>query len=156
MPSTNYTGRKTDLLIFQGEIGPDDNQVSLGFGDLTKVTTGIQKLMQIFAVMFLTEKGSVPYKPKYGTDFITAVRFQRIRDESDVKANFSAAAEAVRRTLSMEANKNKPSDDERLKEAILQKFTLDKLNGKLSLFVKIVSVAGESRELFLPVPLAIL
>ena len=158
MATTDYSGRLVDLLIFQGIQPAGDQRVLLALSDEdgdSYVITGIAKLSQSFAVLFLTELGSIPYNPELGTEFVTAIRQGRIADETDVTAEFRVAVELIRRTLDLEADNNDLPYDEQLESVELENFTLDTARSLLQLYVSITSVAGESRQLFLPIPLAI-
>ena len=155
--SVNYSGRMVDLLIFQGTKPTGEQRITLGFGDVGgEITTGIQKLAQMFTTLFLTETGSIPSQPNRGTGFVTAVRFGRIKDEQSVQAEFSLAAEAVRSQLALaeEEAVNVPAD-ESLSSSILANYTLDKNSGNLILYVDITSNAGTSKTIYLPVPVPI-
>jgi hypothetical protein len=155
MPSVNYSGRFVDLLIFQNSAPVGETKITLGFGVAGEVTTGIQKLVQSFALLFLTEQGSVLYAPTLGSEFVTAMRQGLIRDESDVESNFALAVESVRQTLDLAADEEDLPEDETFESAELQSFSLDKASSTLTLVVKVNSAAGSSRELFLPLPLAV-
>lgn len=153
MATTNYTGKLVDLLIFRGAAAEGEKQVALTLNNY--VTTGIQKLLQSFAVLFLTERGSVTHYPDLGTDFVTAVRQGSIRDEADVQDQFLVAAEYVRQTLSLEAEQHEMPTDEQFLSAALKSFEIDRTSSTLRMYVVVTSVAGQAREIFLPVPLAI-
>ena len=155
--STNYSGRIIDLLIFQGTkpVGEALIEQALGGEDGGYVTTGIQKLVQSFAILFMTERGTIQYAPDVGTGFITAVRQGSILDEADVQAQFETAREFVQQTLDLEADENELPEDEQFDSAELLSFSLNRAESLLTLYVKINSVAGEDRTVYLPVPLAI-
>lgn len=154
--SVNYSGRSIDLFIFQGAALTGDQKITPSFGESGgQITTGIQKLSQSFGVLFLTEKGSVPSEPDKGSSFVTSVRRQRIKDESDVQAEFNLAVEDVRRTLKLAEVDAGLSNDERFDSATLKSFNLDEDAGKLTLFVNVVSLAGTSRVIYLPIPVPI-
>jgi hypothetical protein len=153
MPSIDYTGRLVDLLIFQNTAPAGERQIRLGLTN--EVTTGIQKLVQSFTSLFLTKQGSIPHRLDDGTEFVTAVQLGKIRAESDVKAEFALAVERVRQTLTLAADGAELPDDETFSRAELISFNLDKAASKLFLKVRVVSVAGVGREVFLPVPVAI-
>lgn len=155
MASTNYTGRSVDLFIFQGALSAGEQQISLGFGTAGEVITGIQKLVQSFATLFLTRLGSVKYNSLLGSSFIASIQRGQIRNESDVRTEFALAVEDVRNILVTDAEANTPPDDETYASAELKEFELNKAASLLMLKVRVNSVAGESREVFLPVPLAI-
>jgi hypothetical protein len=61
----------------------------------------------------------------------------------------------VKSLLLSEAEANNLSDDETVSRIVLQSFDLDRTNSKLTLTVRVESVAGTSRVVYLPVPLAI-
>jgi hypothetical protein len=111
--------------------------------------------VQSFALLFLTEQGSVPAQPDQGTEFVSGMRAQRIQDEADVLSEFTLAKELVRQQLALAANEADLPDDEILDDAVLESFNLDGLSSTISLYVNVVSLAGESREVVLPVPIAI-
>jgi len=155
MASTDYTGRTVDLFIFQGALPAGEQQIELGFGTAGEVTTGIQKLVQSFTTLFLTRLGSVPYNSELGSSFVAAVQQGAIRDESDVRNRFALAVEDVRQVLVADAEENNPPDDETFDSAELENFELNEAQSKLVLFARVNSVAGTSRTVFIPVPLAI-
>lgn len=157
MTTVDYTGRIIDLFIFADAKLAGDQQIFLSLLGETggKITTGIQKMAQTFAILFLTEKGSVLYYPDLGSDFVTNVRYGRIRDESDVQSLFALAAGDVLRSMQLEAANASLPSDESLASVTLNSFKLDKEASLLSLFVKLLSAAGESRDIVLPVPVPI-
>jgi len=86
---------------------------------------------------------------------VTAMQQGRILDDGQVISEFAAAAEQVKSLLLSEAEANNLSDDETVSRIVLQSFDLDRTNSKLTLTVRVESVAGTSRVVYLPVPLAI-
>ena len=154
--SVDYTGRTVDVLIFQGVKESGNQPIETGFGEAGYVCTGIQKVAQTWTTLFMTDRGSVLGKPTRGSGFFAAVRMGRIQVEDDVPAEFSLAAEQVRQTMELDAaNAGSLPDDERLDEAILLGFTLSRELSILQLRINIKSLAGDSRVVYLPVPVAI-
>lgn len=154
--STDYTGRTVDLCIMQGIAPSGDVQITTAYGDAGSLVSGIQKVVQSWLVLFLTERGTVLNKPTRGSSFITAVRRGRIQVEGDIPAEFSAAADHVRRTMELDAavDGTLPSD-ERLRDAVLRGYQLFKAASTLSLDIEIRSVAGTTADVLLPVPISI-
>ena len=155
-PSIDYTGRSVDLLIFQGAAAVGNQPITTGWGAAGELCTGVQKVAQTWLTLFLTEPGTVLNKPTRGSGFITAVRRGRIQVEADVPAEFALAAEQVWRTMDLDASVESWPTDERLDEATLEDFTLNKEASYLYLRIKILSVAGETRIVYLPVPTVIM
>ena len=155
--SIDYSGRTVDLLIFQGVAESGKQPVELGFGTSGSICTGIQKVVQTWTALFMTDRGTVLNKPTRGSSFFPAIRQGRIQVDSDVRAQFAAAADQVRRTMELDAAAASPAlpDDERLDNAILERFTLDKGASYLYLKIRITSIAGADRTIFLPVPIVI-
>jgi len=154
--SIDYTGRTVDILIFQGVKEYGDQQISTGFGEAGYVCTGIQKVAQTWAILFMTDLGSVMNKPTRGSSFLPAVRSGRIQVEEDVPAEFGLAAEQVRRTMELDASEDPDlQNDERLDEALLVDYFLFREQSLLQLKVRIKSLAGDERTVYLPVPVAI-
>ncbi|MEG7795894.1 hypothetical protein, partial [Listeria monocytogenes] len=65
--TTNYTGRKIDLHIMQGVKAPGSSDISLGFGKISNYCSGVQKLIQRYTIMLLTEIGSQENFPTFGS-----------------------------------------------------------------------------------------
>lgn len=153
--TSNYTGRLVDLFIFQGAKPLDEQKITLSFGTGGAVTTGVQKMSQVFANHFLTEKGSVPLLPDKGTLFLTAIRQGRILDESSLQSEFVIATEAVKRAMSLQAEQNGLPEDEQIANIELVSFSIDKIKSTLVVYIKLTSVAGSAHDLFLPLSTAL-
>jgi hypothetical protein len=154
---TDYTGRFVDLLIFEGVKPADEQRIRLGLSgnDGGKIVAGIQKLVQSYALLFLTERGSIGVNPTQGAEFIAGMRQSRIQDEADVLSEFTLANELVRQQLALTANAQDLPDDETFDSATLENFSLDHESSTIRLSVKVISLAGTSRDIILPVPIAI-
>lgn len=154
--STDYTGRSVDLLIFQGLQPTGETQVALALGSAGEVVTGIQKLSQSFTSIFLTDIGSIHHDPTVGTSFVSSMRQGRLQDEMDLKSEFALAVENVRQQLALALDAtNPPPADEIFASATLRNFNMDREASKITLVVALTSAAGESREVIMPVSLAI-
>jgi hypothetical protein len=155
----NYTGRSVDLLIFQNTAPRGEKKLSLGWGGNTggALTTGVQKLAQLWTILFLTEQGSIPTSLDDGTVFLFALRTGAIQDESDVQTAFAEAAKDVLNQLqAREIASDLPIPlDEQIRSASLLSFTLDPATSTLSLRVSITSMAGTKHDIILPVSVPI-
>lgn len=97
--TANTADRRRSPSIFDGIVHDTGiNAVRLGFGTSGGMSvSGIQDLVQYVTAALLTEKGSDPYDPQYGTEFITAARTGAIRSDPDVALYFNLAASSVLR-----------------------------------------------------------
>ena len=153
MASTDYTGRTVDLFIFQGVEEFGDQPITTGWGTAGQLCTGVQKIAQSWSILFLTDRGTVLNEETRGSDFLLAVRSGRIQVDEDIPAEFAIAAAQVQRTMSLDASNadTQLEDDERLAKAELLDYDLERNTSLLQLKVRLHSVAGDSRTIFLPI-----
>jgi hypothetical protein len=151
MSLADYATRKYDFLALQNPDALKERQLDMQlFSARTggQICVGAQKLAQRLTLEFLTEIGSMPGRPNRGCNFMTRVRRGRIRTRLDIVQAFYAAALRIRTTLQAEEYVDMPPD-EKLDDVELVAVTF--LPGYLSLKVNILSVAGNSRPLILPI-----
>lgn len=151
MSLQDYVNRKYDYLSLQNIKPIGDAKLGLELFNKEnngKICVGIQKLSQRWLLEFMTEYGSMLGAPDRGSSFMTAVRQGRIQNALTAAAAFEAAAMTIRRNLQNEEYADMP-DDERFNNAELLSVAI--LPGYLQLRVKINSVAGDVREVILPV-----
>ncbi len=152
--TVDYVGREFDLLAFRGAEPVGDillDQTLFGVDAGGEVCTGVQKLAQRWVLHFLTVLGSMPFLPLRGTTFISDVRSGALRSESDVQIRFNAAAVKVR--LDMQAEEDDTMNDEdRLGTPGANLLSLTLSQDLLTLRVEIMSLAGSSRRIILPIP----
>ena len=160
MASSDYTNRLHDLLIFQGASPEGNVPITIAIGDVASITTGAQKVAQLFYSMLLTQTGTVAGEPTLGTDFLYELQRGGLRTESDVQAKFGYAVTQILDSMSVrweseEVNGEIPtiSPDERLTNIELINFSIEV--DKLMLRVRLTTEAGDSREYFYPVTVAI-
>ena len=150
----DYLNRKFDVLAFRGAEPRGEvqlNQSLFGADVGGEVCTGAQKLAQRWALEFLTVRGSMGFHlANRGSDFLRWARQGRLRTEYDVQAYFNFAAQQVRvNLLNEELESMHP--EERLRRATLLRIAL--FGDSLELYVNITSLAGDTRQVILPIPL---
>lgn len=146
----DYQGRKFDILAFQPINGKTElNQALASDASGGLICTGIQKLAQRWVLEFLTPVGSMPYMITRGSSFLSNIRAGRIKNNVDVISFFSLAVSEIDLNLSNEDNLSDP-DDERYYSASLLGFSFS-VDGKLVLEVSVVSAAGTTRKVILPI-----
>jgi len=152
--STDYSDRTRDLLIVQdGDYTGKEALVAFSYGvALGKVTTGIQKLVQKFLVIFLTDEGSVTYDSTFGTAFMPYVRGGLLRDEADIAAAFDQAVSVTQERLDLDASEDTP-DDETLESVELTDIEISRETGLLRLSARLTTAAGESVTVVIPIAL---
>ena len=150
--AVDYLNRRFDVLALQGAKSQGEvllTQSLFSQANGGQVCTGAQKLAQRWALEFLTIRGSMPFHlSERGSDFMAWVRQGRIRSEFDVRAYFNFAAQQVRTNLVNEETEDM-NPEERLRLATLIQIAL--FEDSLALYVNIVSLAGDTRQVILPI-----
>lgn len=143
----DYRDRQFDVAVLQSE-GSGQVPISL-FGDEAagQVFTGIYRLVQSWLMRLLTIKGSMPYLPDEGCEFLQDAMTGRWYDEESVRDSFEAAALEIARQF--ENEQEELTEDEQLDKAELTDVAMTS-DGKVSLYITISSKAGESRSLIAP------
>jgi hypothetical protein len=157
MASQDFTGRTVDLFIFQGVEETGNQAITTGWGIAGELCTGVQKIAQSWAMLFLTRRGSVYQDPLRGSDFLLAARSGRIQVDEDIPAEFGIASAQVQRTMDLDSADADPTpeDDEILVRAELLDYDLDQNSSLLRLKVRLHSLAGDARTIFLPIPVPV-
>lgn len=152
--SNDYTGRKKDINLAY-KINPTDpniQAVNLQFGPVSSFVAGTQKLIQRYIISLLTIKGSQPDYETFGTDFLSSLQGTNVLNRQDFKHIFNFANWKVISEFRkyQGANPDQPLD-EQLNTATLESFVADR--GKVTLRIKIVTLAGEIIDFLLPLPI---
>jgi hypothetical protein len=154
--TTDYTGRKRDISILQY---PDATSVETQtvfpkFGKSTRFCTGVQKLVQKYAIILLTNIQSQPKYPNFGTDFLYTLQ-RGISPTDGILAQqifYLANYDAI---LTLRAYQSSFPEgvipaDERIVNATLEGYTL--YGGFVGFDVKINTEAGDSINFVVPLP----
>lgn len=149
--SSDYTGRTKDINIF-GYKNPLTQTVStaaMSFGATSSYCTGVQKLMQRYTIMFLTNLGSQPNYPTFGTDFVTTV--SSTQSGADMTHVYVFANKLVIDAFReyQQVTKNLPTD-EQLQTVLLKSISYD--SGVLNLAITFLTSAGDTVDYILPLP----
>lgn len=150
-----YVGRTADYVAFQGVSPAGSVQLSMSLtqpGSGGSVVTGPQKVVQRFLLELLREKGTMPLRPRGGTDFITEARLGYLRTAADVTGAFSRAVIDIRAELAFEES-DSDRDDERFKNAELLGVSIG--GGKADMRIRITTRAGASREFIFPISIMV-
>ncbi len=153
--SVDYTGRLIDLFISQGAKPVGEQPILYGFGEGSgEITSGIQKLVQKWVILFLTEEGTLEYHPTLGTRFLILASQGGLSDIATVRSEYELAAQTVRTVLKNLETDSTPAD-ERLESAELTHVNINKAAQLLEMTVTITSEAGTQHDVLLPIPVPI-
>lgn len=155
MSVIDYQNRTIDVLAFQGgqpgqNVEMDQVLVPDDLGGYA--VTGIEKLVQRFLIMLLTEKGTIRYLPEAGTRFMIDARRGNWRITTDVTQSFASAMVDIGRQMAALETASDPAD-ERFASAELLTVTLT--GDSVMISVRLHSAAGTSRVFIAPVAVVI-
>lgn len=150
--STDYTGRTKDIHIFQGVDPRSTKVITPEFGKISNFCTGIQKLVQRYAICLLTELGSQELSPTFGTTLLTNLNNRSLSlNRVDIYPIFNVAnAKVVREFRQFQAKNPSLPDDEKLNTALLEDVVL--ISDQVQLQVKIYPIATPSVTFTVPLP----
>lgn len=155
--SADYTNRKIDLEIFQTENPPallKELKFSMTDGNVSRKLTGMQKLAQRYMITFFTAKGSVAFRPDYGSSFMPAINAGLLQSRTAVVQYFSFANIEVGQQLQLQDQLPEGVDmpaDEKFARAYLMDYAVNTSEARLYLKVKLESMAGAAYTFVLPV-----
>jgi len=165
MALIDYINRTYDYLGLRNTTGTGERRLGLElFNSDTsgEICTGVQKLAQRWLLEFMTEAGSIPGLPNRGCNFMREARTGAFRIPLNVRSEFSSSDLTIRRNLAAEETDSTPFDErfgsaELLNVAVLPGGEVSSATGSSAVFltlgVKIISVAGDAREVILPIEL---
>jgi len=130
--------------------GPQN--ITLAFGKHGQFCAGLQKIIQKYAIVLLTNIGTQLNYPTFGTNFLATMQggvssVDRLRATQIFNL---ASYDAVNLLKNYQTSRNDIPDDERIVSATLQAITL--YNGAASFDVAIATEAGSSMNFLIPLP----
>lgn len=143
--STDYTGRKIDLLSMDVDTSADSQQrVPLSFGSEQRAIAGVQQATQAFVSLLLTKRGSVN-GISLGTDFLTYLVTRNPRTEAEVRNYFQLTAPVAAQQI----NQTAEAEDERISGTDL--ISAEVSHDRIALRVRVTTEAGETADVLAPI-----
>ncbi len=149
----DYSTRTKDISILKKadpkKYGPQP--VSPKFGQVSSVCTGVQKLVQRYAIALLTNVGSQPVYPLFGTNLLTLLQGGNLVSTEQLKHYFNFANVDVVNSFNdyQKQNVDLPQD-EQLASATLKDVIV--LGDMVSLSILLVTAEGDAVDFVLPLP----
>lgn len=152
--TTDYTGRKKDINLFElpDAANPDRQAVLPKFGKNARFCAGVQKLIQKYAIILLTNVNSQVNYPDFGTDLLYTLQ-GGISPVDQLRAAqiFNLASyDAVNTLKNYQIEHAEIPLDERISSATLSSITL--YGGMASFDVSLTTEAGSSIDFVVPLP----
>lgn len=160
--TSDYTGRKKDISILQYPDPhiADAQSVKLNFSKNGRFCTGVQKTIQKYTVLLLTNLGSQEKFPEFGTSFYSDLIYRSGALDTILATQIfvAASAQAVDVIKAYQIYKDDIPADERLVSATLEDIVINNVyiagrpDRQVAFSVKILTEAGESVDYVLPLP----
>jgi hypothetical protein len=150
---TDYTGRLKDISILQY---PDASKIEAQtvlpkFGKIPRFCAGVQKLVQRYTIMLLTNINSQVKYPDFGTSFLYTLQGGTDPTDSLLASQIFAEANyiTVKTLLFYQTQKDSPAD-ERIVKATLENISL--MGGYVSFDVSLTTEAEDVIDFVVPLP----
>ena len=156
----NYAGRTVDLLLLKTvmDVPAVNQRVQVDVSDGTddpRIVTGIEKLVQRYALLFLNAMGSTKFRPDHGTNLIPRAAKGLIYSRSTLE---SAAAEAnlfASRQIRLADEGDDIPDDERLVSSEITDLVFVRTAAQVKISIRLTTAAGQSYVYIIPVNMGI-
>ena len=154
--SSDYTGRQIDLELLQSIAAPaGSQQMSLTtVSPEAKIVAGVEKVVQRYAMLFLTPLGDMTYDTSQGSAFIKQLLRGTIQDRSALQTYFATSNDAVLQQMksddAMVGTYGEQPLDEQIDTAYLLDFDIDFATATVMLRIELTTKAGTSVAFLLP------
>jgi len=155
--TVDYANRQVDVELLQSVSEPSELiRVYLSLsGDAPKITTGIQKLVHRYALLFLTTVNEVHFDTVQGTTFLRNVVAGTVQNRGQLQNAFADANSSVLAQMIADDGDTDTygaiAADEAIVSATLLDFDVDFAMSVVYLRVHLVSQAGDSLTFVVPV-----
>lgn len=142
---------------------PTDDELSKAVADRIesggsfgpRICAGMEKVVQRYAKLLLTDLGSVRFDPELGNGLLSSIRRGEVYSEAWVNHLFNEANRNVLNAMKIDDNDTASfgplPDDERIDSAELAGLEIDEASASIRIHVRIATLAGESYEYVVPV-----
>lgn len=158
--TTSYAGRQLDIELLQHVAVPVDQRVfpavdHASDGSGPRICAGMEKVVQRYAKLLLTDLGSVKFDEDLGNDLLPSIRNGQVYSTAWVTHLFNEANRNVLNAMIADDNDTDTfgalPDDERIDTAELVDLDVDETTATVSIHVRITTLAGEDYEFVAPV-----
>ena len=158
--TASYAGRQLDMELLQHVAVPYDQRVYPAVdherdGSGPRICSGMEKVVQRYAKLLLTDLGSVKFDDNLGNDLMSSIRKGEVYSTAWLTHLFNEANRNVLNAMIIDDNDTDKfgdlPDDERIDSAELVDLEIDPATASVRIHVKITTLAGEEYEYIAPV-----
>lgn len=156
----DYAGRTVDLLLLKTVLDvPAVNQrvqvdVSDGM-DTPRIVTGIEKLVQRYALLFLNALGSTKFRPDHGTNLIPRAAQGLIYNMATLESSAAEANLFASSQIRLADEGEDMPDDERLVSSEITDLVFVRTAAQVKISIRLTTAAGQSYVYIIPVNVGI-
>lgn len=169
MPSrfskVDYAGRTVDLLLLKTvlDIPVAGKRVTLDVSDVRDdpmIVSGVEKMVQRFALCFINAIGSTMFRTYHGTSIVPDVARGLIYNMATLEAS-AAEANLLARTQVMAAdegaddNGDETPDDERLVDSEVYDLSFSRSESRVRISIRLTTAAGSTYTYIIPVAIGV-
>ena len=150
----DYSGRTVDLLLLKTVLAvPTVNKrVSLDADGEPMIVTGVEKMVQRYAILFINAIGSTKFRPEHGTDVVPNVSAGLVYNMATLETTAAGAnLEALRQMTISDAEEDDTPDDERIVDSEVTNLEFSREKSKIKISVRLTTAAGNSYVYIIPV-----
>lgn len=156
----DYSGRTVDLLLLKTvlDVPVVMKRVSLDVSNVSgepMIVSGVEKMVQRFAVAFINAAGSTMFRPDHGTEMIPKVAKGLVYDMSTLESVAAMAnMDAKSEIMSADEGEDTP-DDERLVDSEVVDLNFSREKSRVSVSIRLTTAAGTSYTYIIPVAIGV-
>ena len=153
----DYAGRTVDLLLLKTvlDVPVVNKRVGIDVSDDPMIVSGVEKMVQRYALLFITAMGSAKFRPDHGTNMIPKVAKGLVYSMATLE---SAAAEANlmarRQVMAGDVGEDTP-DDEKLVASDVVGLEFSRAKASVMVSVRLATAAGKSYVYIIPVGIGV-
>lgn len=156
----DYSGRTSDLLLLKTVLNVPvaGKRVELDVSNVSgepMIVSGVEKLVQRFAICFINSLGSTKFAGGHGTNLVDRVRNGRVYNRSTLEAAAAEANLMASDQIKTADNGLETPDDEKLARSSVYavEFSREKAMARVS--VRLTTAAGKSYVYIIPVAVGV-
>lgn len=156
----DYAGRTVDLLLLKTvlDVPVMNKRVGIDVSNVSgepMIVTGVEKLVQRFAVAFINAMGSTKFRPNHGTNIVPQVSKGLVYDMSSLEVE-AAEANLLAKTQTIEGDADEETpDDEKLVDSEVTDLEFSRAEARIKISVRLTTAAGDSYTYIIPVPIGV-
>lgn len=156
----DYSGRTVDLLLLKTilEVPAVNKRMGIDVSNVhgePMIVSGIEKMVQRYALCFINAIGSTRFMPSHGTEIVPDVMSGKVYSMATLETSAAIAnLSALEQIQAADSGEDTP-DDERLVNAVVTDLEFSRQKAMVRISVRLTSAAGESFVYIIPVAVGV-